>query len=386
MSKENLPLVPLLALTCLAFSAIITELLPAGVLIEMANDLDVPISSIGQLVSYYAIGTVLTAIPAAALTNNISRKPLLLFVISGFFVSNVITAYSQNYFITVIVRIIVGGFGGTLWPLIAGYASRLVSTKNTGKAIAIVMAGSTLALCIGLPAGAFISQLIGWRSTFGLLSCMELIIIGWIVWKIPDFKADKKSETIQVSKVLLLPGVSLVLLTTFTASLAVYISYTYLSSILIVNGIKDNTGLALLLFGIGAVCGIFITGRFIDAHLRTTFLCAMLLGATSLLFIGLAGQIHLIFYVSIVLWGVSFGGLPSLLQTATIGAARGAHELGSSMTVTVYNIGIFSGAFIGGIILDFSIPFALTWISFILMVVVIFFVIVGYKFAFPKHV
>ncbi|KIO75082.1 hypothetical protein TH53_22830 [Pedobacter lusitanus] len=85
MSKEKFPFFALLAFTMVAFSAIITELLPAGVLLGMAHDLQVRESSIGRLVSYYALGTVLTAFPATALTSGFSRKPLLMTVIFCFF-------------------------------------------------------------------------------------------------------------------------------------------------------------------------------------------------------------------------------------------------------------------------------------------------------------
>lgn len=384
MSGEKFPFFSLLAFTTVAFSAIITELLPAGVLPGMANDLQVRESSIGGLVSYYALGTVLTAFPATALTSGFSRKPLLLTVIFGFFLSNVITAFSQNYWLTVVMRILAGGFGGILWPLIAGYAARLVNEKNTGKAISMVMAGSTIALSVGLPVGAFLGQIIGWRGTFAALSALIFMLIVWIAWKIPGLKADEKKMSVPV-KTFKIPGVFLVMTTTFTASLAIYVAYTYLSPIMVTNGIKDNAGLALGLFGIGAVSGILVTTRFIDAHMRSTLLSSLLLGVSALFIISLAGHFYFVFYTCIVFWGISFGGLPSLLQTATINATKGPPEIGSSITVTVYNIGVFSGAFIGGLILDYTGPGAIPWTSFLLMVIVISLVVMGRKFAFPSR-
>ncbi len=384
MSREKFPFFSLLAFTMVAFSAILTELLPAGVLLDMATDLQVHASSIGRLVSYYALGTVLTAFPATTLTRSLPRKPLLLAVIFGFFLSNFITTFSQNYWVTVTMRILAGGFGGILWPLMAGYAARLVNEKNTGKAISMVMAGSTIALSLGLPTGAFLGQIIGWRGTFAALSALIFILLVWIAWKIPGVKADEKKMDIPV-KLFRMPGVFLVMATTFTTSLAIYVAYTYLSPIMVWNGIKDNTGLALGLFGIGAVLGILITARFIDNHRRSTLLLFLLLGATALFIISLAAHFYFVFYTCIVFWGISFGGLPSLLQTATINTTKGLPEIGSSITVTVYNIGVFSGAFVGGLILDYTGPGAIPWTSFLLMVIVISLVAMGRKFAFPSH-
>ena len=186
-------------------------------------------------------------------------------------------------------------------------------------------------------------------------------------------------------KIFKMPGVFLVMTTTFTASLAVYVAYTYLSPIMVTNGIKDNAGLALGLFGMGAVLGILITARFIDTHMRSTLLSSILLGTSVLFIISLAGHFYFVFYTCIVFWGISFGGLPSLLQTATINATNGLPEIGSSITVTVYNIGVFSGAFIGGLVLDYKGPDAISWTSFLLMVIVISLVVMGRRFAFPSR-
>ncbi|WP_082036034.1 MFS transporter [Pedobacter lusitanus] len=300
----------------------------------------------------------------------------------AFFLSNIITAFSQNYWLTVAMRILAGGFGGILWPLLAGYAARLVNGKNTGKAISMVMAGSTIALSVGLPIGAFLGQIIGWRGTFATLSALIFILIVWIAWKIPGLNADEKKMSIPVN-LFKIPGVFLVMITTFTASLATYVAYTYLSPIMVTNGIKDNTGFALGLFGIGAVLGILLTARFIDTHMRSALLLSMLLGASALFIVSLAGHFYFVFYTCIVFWGISFGGLPSLLQTATINATKGLPEIGSSITVTVYNIGVFSGAFIGGLILDYTGPCAISWTSFLLMAIVISLVVMGRRFAFP---
>ncbi|KIO75081.1 hypothetical protein TH53_22825 [Pedobacter lusitanus] len=246
----------------------------------------------------------------------------------------------------------------------------------------MVMAGSTIALSVGLPIGAFLGQIIGWRGTFATLSALIFILIVWIAWKIPGLNADEKKMSIPVN-LFKIPGVFLVMITTFTASLATYVAYTYLSPIMVTNGIKDNTGFALGLFGIGAVLGILLTARFIDTHMRSALLLSMLLGASALFIVSLAGHFYFVFYTCIVFWGISFGGLPSLLQTATINATKGLPEIGSSITVTVYNIGVFSGAFIGGLILDYTGPCAISWTSFLLMAIVISLVVMGRRFAFP---
>ena len=63
-----------------------------------------------------------------------------------------------------------GVMGGTLWSMLAGYAARMVPARQRGRAIAVVLAGITVALSAGIPAGTALAGPVGWRASFGLLA------------------------------------------------------------------------------------------------------------------------------------------------------------------------------------------------------------------------
>lgn len=67
-AHEAFPVPALVVMACTGFIVIMTETLPAGLLPQLAAGLDVSEGGAGQLVSAYAIGTVLVAIPAITLT------------------------------------------------------------------------------------------------------------------------------------------------------------------------------------------------------------------------------------------------------------------------------------------------------------------------------
>lgn len=76
--NDRLPLASLLALAMAAFITILTEALPAGLLPQMANGLQVSEAWVGQTVTIYAIGSLMAAIPLTIATQGIARRSLLL--------------------------------------------------------------------------------------------------------------------------------------------------------------------------------------------------------------------------------------------------------------------------------------------------------------------
>lgn len=382
--KEKLPLGSLLALSTISFSVLVTELLPAGVLPEMSADLGASEAQIGSLVSAYAIASAVAAIPGVSLTRGVGRKTLLLSLLVGFAVANAITAISSSYSLTIVARILAGIFASVLWPLVASYATRLVSPQNAGRAMATALTGSTIALSIGLPLASAIVGMVGWRATFGILTLLALILFVWVSLKVPPFPGESAQDRVPLSQVFKIPGMPTILIVTFATLLAHYILYTYIAPFTKALHFEGGTSLALLLFGIGTLVGIALTGKLIDNHLRRTALGTVLLTAISMLVIGTVGNLAIIAHLSVFLWGVSFGGAPTLFQTAANKVADKAIDVATSIIVTVYNLGIFGGSLAGGFIISASNAYALPWTVFVLILVSLIFVWNGYRHAFPR--
>lgn len=152
--RERLPMSALLALAMTGFTAILTETLPAGLLPHIADGLNVSQSLAGQTVTAYAVGTLIAALPLTAWTQGWRRKPTLLAAITGFLVFNTVTAFSADYALTLGARFLAGVAAGLAWGILAGYARRMVVGRLKGKALAVAMAGTPIALSLGVPAGA----------------------------------------------------------------------------------------------------------------------------------------------------------------------------------------------------------------------------------------
>lgn len=351
-TEPTFPLSGLLALSMAGFIAILTETLPAGLLGHIASGLQVCEAMAGQLVTVYALGSLLAAIPLVTLTQGWRRRTVLLLAVVGFGVFNTVTALSEHYTLTLVARFMCGVAAGLAWGVIAGYARRMVSVSQQGRAMAVAMIGAPLALSLGVPAGTWLGDLLGWRSTFVLVSLATLVLLGWVLISVPDFDGLVAGRRASIGQVLSTPGVSAVLAVIFTWVLAHNILYTYIVPFLQAAGMAGSTGLVLLLFGCAALVGIAVVGALIDRHLRRLVLGSLAGFGVASVLLGLAVGVPWLVYFSVALWGLTFGGAGTLLQTASADAAGEGADVAQSMIVTVWNLAIAVAGVVGGVLLS----------------------------------
>jgi predicted MFS family arabinose efflux permease len=110
---DTFPWWGLLALATAAFTDVVTDLLPAGLLPQMSSGLHVPEARVGLLVSAFAIASALAAIPVTALLRGLPRRPVLISVLAGFALLDAVTAVSGWYPLTFAARLLAGALG---WP------------------------------------------------------------------------------------------------------------------------------------------------------------------------------------------------------------------------------------------------------------------------------
>src|SRR5690606_4145619 len=194
-------------------------------------DLNISEVQTGNLVGYYAIASAIFAIPLISLTMQFNRKYLLLTLLAGFAVSNILSGLLHNYTIIIVLRIIGGICAGVMWPMIAAYGMRLVDEKHHGKAIAVIMAGTTLGISIGMPIMTTIGNNYGWRTEFIGLGGF-IILIGVIsIFALPSAPGETLPKSSSPFALLKIPAVLLVLLLTLLGVTAHYGVYVYITSL-----------------------------------------------------------------------------------------------------------------------------------------------------------
>ncbi|NBM18027.1 MFS transporter [Streptomyces sp. GC420] len=381
--RQKLPLLALLALATAVFITSLTETLPAGLLPAMSKDLHVSESATGQTVTIYAIGTALTAIPLTAATAGWRRKRLLLAAMVGFAVANTVTAVSSVYGLTMVARFVAGVAAGLAWALLAGYARRMAPVPLQGKAIAVAMAGIPVALSLGVPAGTFLGETLGWRVAFLAMTGLTVLLLVWISAAVPDYPGQGRGERPKMLRTLRVPGVTPVLFVTLVFVLAHTILYAYIATFLDDLGLGGSTDLVLLVFGAASLLSIWIVGAQIHRRLRSLTIASTLLVAVSAALLAVLADNTALVYLASALWGLGWGGVPTLLQTAVGDAGGEQADAAQAMLVTLWNVAMAGGGIVGGILLDAIGSDSFSWTVLLLLLPVLAVVVAARRHGFP---
>ncbi|BAJ30079.1 MULTISPECIES: MFS transporter [Kitasatospora] len=379
--RPRLRLSPLLALATAAFLGIVTEALPAGVLPEMARDLGVGEGAMGQTLTGYALATGLSAIPLARATARWPRKRLVLAAVAVLLLADAVTALSPSYPLTLAVRIAAGVAVAAIWSELVGYARRLTPPALHGRAIAVTGTGVPLALSLGIPLGTWTGRLIGWRPTFALVAVLAAALLLWIAAAVPDAPGRPPGHRPEpVRAALRLPGVRPVLFVTAGYVLAHNVLYTYVAALLDHHGAGGRRDLLLLVLGLSSVLGLAVTGALVDRRLRhlTLAATAAFLAATGLLLLPAPAAPPVL--LAAALWGLGWGGVAPLFQTAVSDAGG---DRGQTLLVTTWNTAMGLGGAAGGLLLAPLGPGALPWTALALLLPVLATTALARRHGFP---
>ena len=333
------------------FVGILSELVPSGIMPLMTKGLGIQETQVGFLVGVYALASAVFAIPLISVTLWVNRKTLLLVLLTGFTVSNIVVGLVSSYPLIVAMRIVGGMCAGIMWPMIAAYGTALVPEEMHGKAITIIMSGNTFCVSLGLPLMTLIGTATSWRASFVALGVFGAVIALLAIKYLPSVKGEKLTQSNSPFAMLRIPSVLLVLLLTFLSVMAHYGTYTYITLLVETIAFRGGISIALLIFGIGSVVSVVLSAKIIDEYLRSLIVTMLAVGTVSMvmfvMFGGTTGVSHLAFF----LWGLSFGPLVTMYQTAVSKQVAHAKAVATSTQSSVFNLSIMTATWIGGLIL-----------------------------------
>jgi len=336
----------------MGFILIATETMPEGLLPQIAAGLGVAEGTAGQLVSAYALGTVVLTIPAIAFTRGMRRKPVFLIGILGFFLANTIAAFSHDIWLTLAVRFAAGAFSGLLWGMLAGYARRITAPELAGRALAIASIGTPLGLAVGTPFGSWLGSTFDWLWSFGALTVLTTVtfVLAWLL--VPDAPGQRAESQIPMLKVFAIPGVSVILLVIFAWMLAHNTAYTYIAAYLRSANSALGVDMALAIFGLSALVGLWDTGMAIDRARRLLVLASLSVFLTTGVVFFFGAHSNIAIATALILWGAAFGGAAAQLQTFITEAGGENADAANSLLGVAFNVAIFSAGVLGAVLLS----------------------------------
>lgn len=176
-----------------------------------------------------------------------------------------------------------------------------------------------------------------------------------------------------------------VLFVTLVFVLAHTILYAYIATYLEDLGLGGSTGLILLVFGAASLASIWITGVLIHDRLRGLAVAGALLVAVAAALLAVLSDTTALVYAAAVLWGLGWGGMPTLLQTAAGDAGGASADAAQAMLVTLWNAAMAGGGIVGGILLDTTGSGSFPWAVLLLLLPVISVVLYARGAGFPTR-
>ncbi|MFD6792081.1 MULTISPECIES: MFS transporter [Prauserella salsuginis group] len=194
--------------------------------------------------------------------------------------------------------------------------------------MSIVAGGLTVATVVGLPAGTWIGQHLGWRGAFWAVAVLSSVGAAAIIAAVPPLRPENPPSLRNELRGLRPPRLWLSYAMTAVATTALLGTFSYLAAMLIETTGLDSTWVPAVLFGygFGALIGIAIGGKTADRHPRAV----LGIGFTGLLMASLllaltAHHVGTTVVLVVALGVLGFGTNPALNSRFMTIAPRRAH-------------------------------------------------------------
>ncbi|MFL9679480.1 MULTISPECIES: Cmx/CmrA family chloramphenicol efflux MFS transporter [Streptomyces] len=343
------------------FSLGTSEFMLSGLVQAIADDMDVSIPQAGLLISAFAIGMVIGAPLLAVATLRLPRKTTLVALIIVFGLGQIAGALAPNYAILFASRVISALACAGFWAVGAAVAIAMVPVGSRARAMAVMIGGLSIANVLGVPAGAFLGEHLGWRSAFWAVGAASAIALVGVVTRIPHIPLpETKPRLKQELTIYRDRQVLLSIVITALAAGGVFCAFSYLAPLLTdVSGLdKSWVSAVLALFGIGALVGTTIGGRVADAHLFGVLLSGITASTVFLAALALFASSPVATVLLAFLLGVSAFYTAPALNARMFNVAGAAPTLAGATTTAAFNLGNTGGPWLGGTVIDADLGYA----------------------------
>ncbi|MCV3766485.1 MFS transporter [Rhizobium sp. TRM95796] len=337
-----------------SFALVSAEFLPAGLLTPMARDLGVSEGTAGQVVTATASVGAVTALLSNVLIGKLNRKTVLVGLSALAIASNLLAALATDFWLLLLGRAGLGVALSGFWALSVAVVARMVGANATGRGMAIVTLGVSLATIAAPSMGALISEWIGWRAATAMTAGLAVVAMLLQILSLPSLPASASNSLSDVFRLtkrrtVQLGMLAILLLMTGHFAGSVYVR-PFLEQVTLLGA--GSIAVALFGFGIAAVVGNVVGGRLADADIRMALTVTAGLMMFATLALVLWGVNSAAAFALVTLWGLAFGMAPVVLPTNLSRGASDSLESAGSLMVVSFQVAISIGAVVGGYLVD----------------------------------
>lgn len=344
--------IPLVGLTCAAFVFNTSEFIPIGLLSDIASDFAISESHAGLLITVYAWVVAATSLPLMLLASKIEFRKLLLLIVGLFIISHLFSAAASSYGMLMGSRIGVACAHAIFWSITPPLAVRIAPEGHKSTALSIIMAGTSVAMVIGLPLGRIIGLHTGWRTTFFCIAAVTFLIFLLLAAVFPKVPVRNYTSLKNIPSLLKQRNLMGIYITTVILVTGHYTGYSYIEPFLgqVARMNEGMVTLTLIIFGLVGMIGSFLFARLYPTHPQQLIKSSILVITGMLLWMRFSAYNMYTAVLLCAFWGTAIVVYNLAFQARIIEYAPQATTVAMSVYSGIFNLGIGTGALVGGIV------------------------------------
>ena len=358
------------SLIALAFGTLalgMSEFVMMGILPDIARSLGVSIPEAGHLISAYALGVCFGAPLMVLVARKRPLKQILLALTAMIAAGNLCASLAPDYWSLLGLRFVSGLPHGAFFGVGSIVAERVADAGKRTEAVSIMIVGMTVANLFGVPLGTYISNVLTWRATFGIVAVWGVVALLLVRLWVPRMEPLPDTGLKGQFRFLRSLAPWLVLLSVMLGNGGIFCWYSYVSPLMIhASGFTaDDLTLIIMLAGFGMFAGNIIGGHFSDRFTPEKVVRFTLATAAA------------------TLLAIYFGASPQ--QLLILENSRGGEMLGAALVQVAFNLGNAVGAFCGGLPIDHGLGYRYTALAGMGFVLLGLLTVVIYIRKYPRH-
>ena len=326
-----------------------TELVPVGLLSNIAESFHMQTAQVGIMLTIYAWVVAVMSLPFMLLTSQMERRKLLICLFVLFIASHVLSFLAWNFTVLVISRIGIAFAHAIFWSITASLAIRLAPAGKRAQALSLIATGTALAMVLGLPIGRVVGQYFGWRTTFFAIGMGALITLLCLIKLLPKLPSEHSGSLKSLPLLFRRPALMSLYVLTVVVVTAHYTAYSYIEPFVQnVAGLSANFATVLLLILGGAgIIGSRGFGKLGYRHASSLVSIAIALLVVCLLLLLPAADSEAHLAILSIFWGIAIMVIGLGMQVKVLALAPDATDVAMALFSGIFNIGIGAGALVG---------------------------------------
>jgi DHA1 family chloramphenicol resistance protein-like MFS transporter len=333
----------LLALAVFAMGT--SEFMLAGLLPAIAADFGVPVSTAGLLTSAFAAGMVVGAPLMAVFARNWSPRVSLFGFVVVFLVAHAVSAVTTSFGVMLVARVVAALANAGFLAVALTTATSLAPPGRRGRALAVLLSGTTVATIAGVPGGAVLGTAFGWRVTFLAVAVLCVPAAIGVLTGVPARQRRStvalRPELAQLAK----PRLALVVVLAVLVNAVTFGHFTFLAPVVTgVAGLSEWwVPVVLVLFGVGSFVGVTVGGRMSDVAPRPIVVIGGPLMVAGWWSLDLLGTTPIVLLPLVFVLGALSFAVGSTLIARVLHHAKGAPTMAGSYATAALNLGAVAG-------------------------------------------